>query len=47
MKADDPLLGEGHKSLTECVEKLDDFIVTVLKYRVGVEASIVELIEAH
>jgi hypothetical protein len=47
MKADDPRLVESHKSLTERIKNLDDMIVTVLKYHVSVEQSMVELIEAH
>ncbi len=47
MKSDDPRLIESHKRLTEEVKKLDDMIVTVLKYHVGVERSMVEFIEAH
>jgi hypothetical protein len=47
MKSDDPRLIESHKRLTEEVKKLDDMIVTVLKYHVSVERSMVELIEAH
>jgi hypothetical protein len=47
MKFDDPRLIESHKHLTEEVKKLDDMIVTVLKYHVSVERSMVELIGAH
>jgi hypothetical protein len=47
MKADDLRLAESLKSLTERVKKLDEFIVTVLKYNVSVEQSMTEFIEAH
>lgn len=47
MDINDPRLVESHKNLTERIKKLDDFIVTVLKYHVSVEQSMTELIEAH
>jgi len=47
MKLDDPRLQQAHKEMAERVKKLDDLIVTTLKYHVSVESSMVELIEAH
>ncbi|MEH2489409.1 hypothetical protein [Bradyrhizobium sp. AZCC 2230] len=47
MDTNDPRLVESNKNLTERIKKLDDFIVTVLKYHVSVEQSLAELIEAH
>lgn len=47
MNINDPRLKEGHKTITERVKKLDEFIVTVLKYHVSVEQSMTDLIEAN
>jgi hypothetical protein len=47
MDINDPRLVESQKNLTERIKKLDDFIVTVLKYHVSVEQSMTELIEAY
>ena len=43
MKPDDPRLVESHKRITEHIAKLDDFIVTVLKYHVSVEQLMTDL----
>lgn len=47
MNLDDPRLQQAHKEMGERVKKLDDLIVTTLKYHVSVENLMVELIEAH
>ena len=47
MKSDDPRLKKAHDEAIERVNKLHDLIVTVLKYHVHVESTMVELIEAH
>lgn len=47
MDLNDPRLQQAHKEMAERVKKLDDLIVTTLKYHVSVENSMVELIEAH
>ena len=47
MDLNDPRLQQAHKEMAERVKKLDDLIVTTLKYHVSVESSMVELIEAY
>lgn len=47
MDIDDPRLTESQKKFLERTKKLDELIVTVLRYHVSVEQSMTELIEAH
>ena len=47
MKADDARLKKAHDEAVAAVNKLNDLIVTVLKYHVHTESVMVELIEAH
>jgi hypothetical protein len=47
VKANDPRLEQAHRDVIEQVSKLNEFIVIVLKYHVGVEKMMIELIEAN